>query len=394
MRPGRDIPGAAPSFIDGAWYEPASSRRQPAVLSLDDRGQVRIAATGDGRLLAQCPLTALRVPSRLGNSARQLQMHDGGLFETRDNDGLDGLLIGSGQAPHHVVHRMESRWHTVIAALLILIALCWLGLQYGLPFASRQIAQQLPESVSREAARQTLRLLDSGLLEETRLPLRRQHALLERFHGFLDDNDRQWNITFRRGGPLGANAFALPAGTIVLTDELVGLAVHDEELLAVIAHEAGHVMYRHGEQAVIRNSLLVFMAMLLIGDTSGVADLLLGLPLWLVESAYSRDMEREADDFAYSMLRDRGMAPSRFGAIIERIALNARCRAYFDGVTDVRAGEADERMCDTAGGLARFSAVAPEWALSREPDWLGYLSTHPDNGSRRSRFADQGGGFQ
>ncbi len=47
------------------------------------------------------------------------------------------------------------------------------------------------------------------------------------------------------GRAVGANAFALPSGIVVMTDELVELAKTDDELVAVLAHEIGHVRGRH-----------------------------------------------------------------------------------------------------------------------------------------------------
>ena len=40
-------------------------------------------------------------------------------------------------------------------------------------------------------------------------------------------------------------ALALPGGIIVVTDDMVNLAANDPELLAVLAHEMGHLRGRH-----------------------------------------------------------------------------------------------------------------------------------------------------
>ncbi|MCK7469253.1 MAG: M48 family metallopeptidase [Desulfosudis oleivorans] len=89
----------------------------------------------------------------------------------------------------------------------------------------------------------------------------------------------------------------------------------DDELLAVLAHEAGHVAHRHGVQRIIQDSLLAFAISAVTGDASGTSQLFLGLPVMLTELAYSRDFEREADRYALDTLRSpghhrRGISPT------------------------------------------------------------------------------------
>ncbi len=52
-------------------------------------------------------------------------------------------------------------------------------------------------------------------------------------------------VEFRASPIIGANAFALPGGIVIVTDQLMQLAEHDDEILAVLAHEIGHVKHRH-----------------------------------------------------------------------------------------------------------------------------------------------------
>ena len=47
---------------------------------------------------------------------------------------------------------------------------------------------------------------------------------------------------------MGLNAAALPNNTIIVTDELVKLNGADEEVLAVLAHEQGHLVQKHSMQ--------------------------------------------------------------------------------------------------------------------------------------------------
>src|SRR2546430_17108618 len=53
---------------------------------------------------------------------------------------------------------------------------------------------------------------------------------------------------------IGANAFALPSGIIVETDDLVRLSRSDGEVLGVLAHELGHVKHRHTMRRLLEGS--------------------------------------------------------------------------------------------------------------------------------------------
>ena len=58
---------------------------------------------------------------------------------------------------------------------------------------------------------------------------------------FPEATRQPYTLVFRKSDAIGANAMALPSGTIVVTDGLVTLAEDDREILGVLAHEAGHV---------------------------------------------------------------------------------------------------------------------------------------------------------
>ena len=49
----------------------------------------------------------------------------------------------------------------------------------------------------------------------------------------------------------------LPDGQIVLLDELVQMPADEEEVLAILAHELGHVRHRHGLTQLIQSSVPV-----------------------------------------------------------------------------------------------------------------------------------------
>jgi Zn-dependent protease with chaperone function len=112
----------------------------------------------------------------------------------------------------------------------------------------------------------------------------------------------QFRLELRRSKAIGANAFALPSGIVVMTDELVALAQDDNELRAVLAHELGHVVNRHALRMLLQSSAVALLALFTLGDVSTATSLVTAVPTVLLQTGYSRELESEADRFAYAWM--------------------------------------------------------------------------------------------
>jgi Zn-dependent protease with chaperone function len=130
----------------------------------------------------------------------------------------------------------------------------------------------------------------------------------------------EYQLEFRRGGKIGPNAFALPSGIIVITDELVKLAKRDEEIDAVLAHEVGHVRGRHALRILLQNAGVAALAFAVLGDVGSVSSLVAAVPVMLVQAKHSRDFEREADAYAREWLRAEGEPETAFDDMLCRLA--------------------------------------------------------------------------
>ncbi len=303
--------------IKGELYDGQTSRHWPASLCISDSGELGLVWEGGS---SSYQLGLVEVSSRLGNTPRYFSLPDGWKFETRDNDGVDALLRQhKGYGWSALVHKLESRWHYVLASLLLVVAFVWGMLQYGLPVAAEKIAYQLPADITDSISEETLGYLDEYLFEPSGLSEDTQERLQNRFArmtGSLDTGFR-FELQFRKGGKaLGANAFALPSGTVVMTDELVLLAEDDEELVAILAHELGHVVHRHSLRQILHNSALTLFLTYATGDASSAVA---ALPILLVQLGYSRDFERDADRYAYDYLRGQHIQTEHFASILTRI---------------------------------------------------------------------------
>ncbi len=135
------------------------------------------------------------------------------------------------------------------------------------------------------------------------------------------------------------NAVALPGGQVLIFDGLLQKAESPEEVAGVLAHEIGHVRKRHVMTAVLRQFGLSILA---TGFNSSFSETLFGI----ASLGYSRDAEREADDFARARLKVANISPLGSAGFFERMA-----EQYDDKVGD-------------------RSAVA------------GWIATHPSSGER------------
>lgn len=114
------------------------------------------------------------------------------------------------------------------------------------------------------------------------------------------------------------NAFALPGGRMVLTRGLLGFVDNEAELAGVIAHEIGHIDARHNTAGFVKHSASGFLVGLFFGDAvAGLTSF--GLIEALVASAYTRDMEAEADHAAIVRLRRAEVDPARTAGFFARL---------------------------------------------------------------------------
>jgi Zn-dependent protease with chaperone function len=153
---------------------------------------------------------------------------------------------------------------------------------------------------------------------------------------------------------MGANAFALPDGTIVMLDELVDLTKDDNEIIAVLAHERGHVERRHALRMVLQSSVVGLALAWYVGDVSG---LLATAPAIIAQAKYSRDMEREADIYAEQTMLANGLSPCLLGTMLDKLE---------------------------AAHLAKFKEQHPVADADKADAAMDYLSSHPATKERMS----------
>jgi Zn-dependent protease with chaperone function len=344
--------------LQGYLYDGKSSAREEATLVISRDGFVRC----DMLLDESIPLDDIQISSRVGNTARYLDFGENRRFETLDNDTVDSICRQWKPAKHGLADKLERNMAMVFLAVVVTIAGGFAFVKWGIPALSEPVTAMIPEELDLHLGDQTMEVMDENILEKSELSVERQNELREKFYALMPEG-KDYLLLFRKVGGM-PNAFAVPNGTIVMTDALVKLSEDDKELESILLHEIGHLEERHSVQTLVQQASLALVVTMVIGDVNAASSFLLALPAWLAEAQYSQALETEADDYAYEQMLARGMDTNAFADIMLKLE---RAMTQEEG-EDVASDSQDENYADTATQV------------------LDYLSSHPPTAARIERF--------
>lgn len=223
-----------------------------------------------------------------------------------------GLLDGEPQ------ERSESRWRLLglaAAGVAFIAALVW----FVIPAIADRLAPLVPASLEKQigaaADTQARARFRGGLCASPA-----GAAALARLVDRLQANagvalDVQVAVI---ASPV-KNAFALPGGRVYLLRGLIEAAQTPDEVAGVLAHEFGHVAHRDSLRAAMKQGGAALALSLVTGGAFGAGAIAAAARASL-SAAYSREAEREADDFAAAALTRAGRPARALGDILKRIA--------------------------------------------------------------------------
>ena len=392
----------APQALQAQWFDGRSSRARPAALVLvpgRDGPGLRLQALDGAREVLELAHGAVGWPERW--SARRapprvvVDLGAHGSVQVEDVPGWQAAMATSGWRPS-LAERMQTRWPFLLGVLLLAGAAVWGFYRWGTPWAATQITRHVPLAWELRLSNQVMAELDERYVKPSKLPPERQAELragfdklvaqigpdLRRYRGYQP----RLNLQFRSGMP--PNAFALPGGTIVMTDAMVEQArlvpgTGEPALLGVLAHEIGHVVHRHTTRMVVEQGVLNVGLGLALGDVSSLvsmgASMLTGL-------SYQRSHETESDCYAIAMMRQAGLPTAPMADLLLGIEDEAEEKAR-----RVAAREAAKRGASAPVAAASAASAAAPADASRprrnggggNADWF---STHPDTAGRAERL--------
>jgi len=322
---------------------------------------VTMIFTADQRLLIpehaiDLPISEITIRNRLGNTPRIIELPDGARCKVPDNDQLDTILnhlaIKQGS-----IHRWERSWKLALGSIALIAVFIVFMLTAGADYSAALIARIIPDGTLDGVSRTTLAQLDKHYLHPSKLSETKKQHILKLFDT-LTQGESRYQLHFRSSPELGPNAFALPSGDIVLLDELVLLDTQKDlhGLLGVLAHEKGHIVYRHTLKAAIKGTVAAAIIGYFTGDATFIAST---LPTLMISAQYSRTFEREADLYAKREL--------------DRLQISSRPLADLFAKLDRNAAVTQTEHNHSHSAKTRF----------RLPDWI---STHPPTKERIDFF--------
>lgn len=310
--------------LHGYYYDGRQPLQRSATLEFTAREALLLYSNNQHGYLA----SHLLVSPRVGRADRFIALPDGGQFQCPDTPMLD--LFFQHSKTEGAIAWLEQRMEVALASVVLIVALLAGGYQYGLPAMANRIAVKIPLETEQALGKHALVWLDdSNWFQQSELDREMQDRIRRKFHDLYAGLPfaQYYQLEFRESRYIGANAFAMPGGTIVITDDMVNLATSDEEVLAILAHEIGHVELRHVMRHVLQGSAVAVAATAITGDAATLSAAVASLPSVFAQAKYSRDFETEADDFAFQLLHNHEISPEAFAAIMRYIEDDCECKS-------------------------------------------------------------------
>jgi Zn-dependent protease with chaperone function len=346
-------------MISGIYFDGRNSTAHRVQIKFREHAVVLL---GQGIELLFAP-NEIKLAEPYSHAPVLLELGNGAHCEIQERADKKSVLRALRYKPS-MVERWQSKWHGALGAVVVMIGLLFCAFHWGIPRLTTVLVARIPASVELDIGAQMLPVLDQNLFQPSGLSDQRMKQVRVIFQKIAPAHPRiPMRLVFRIAPRLGANAVALPDGTIVVTDQMIVAIVgksgdltgeRANQLAGVLAHEIGHIEHRHTLQALLSNSAVLAISASLFGDYSA---LVTAIPTIVIGNEYSREMESEADDYAIQTLKEHQISPICMAEVFE--------------------------------SLQRLSAKN---AFNSAPKWMrimsDYSSNHPATALRIQRFRD------
>ena len=295
----------------GIAYRSNSSRSFDAKVRVSERGGVILTIEDD---VIEYSKSEYKVEPKLGLASRVIRFADGVRFETDDQVAFGRCEAFVSQSSlMRLVDWMESRWLVALGSIVGVFVFAFLFLTYGVPVFAEYIALEVPQSIRRTITESSIDAMETyGSFEESYSMKvhRKAEGAFERALELLGEErhgEFEYELRIYNAPQIGPNAFALPSGVVIATEDFVNLCETEEQMVAVFLHEFAHVEFQHGVRSLIQDAGVFLIASLALGDLSSLGGMAASLPALAIEARYSRPFETEADLFSGRILEEDGI---------------------------------------------------------------------------------------
>ncbi len=206
-----------------------------------------------------------------------------------------------------IQQRRPVIWIVAILFVSLPLGACGTGINLVSEDEEWQMGQQIEQDIN-----QQVRLVQDATI---------QNYVQQMGHRIVAQTpmaDRSWRFYVIQDENL--NAFNAPGGLVYINSGLIAAADNASQLAGVMAHEIAHGVARHGTQRLSQvYGLNVAAAILLGGDPGLASQIAAQLVAGGTVAAFSRGMEREADQLGVRYMAAAGYNPEGMAAFLEKL---------------------------------------------------------------------------
>ncbi|WP_108462070.1 M48 family metallopeptidase [Devosia naphthalenivorans] len=379
--------------IPGRFHDGLSAAVHLVELDYERRGEegtLIVRDAGQGSELARWPaaeLYAVHAPKDVLRLAANRQPTGARVIVEGHKD--IGRIMATLPVLHHKRRQETQRQVRIAVTATVALASVIVAYLFGVPVLAGRIAGLVPAAWEQSLGETVATQMEASLVESGGLPVcdpdprSLANRALTRFgREALNGSGSPFELDIRVVRSDIPNAFAVPGGRIYFFSALLDRATSPDEFAGVLAHEIGHVVYRHGLEHLISTAGTGALIGFILGDMTGLS-VAAGLGATLIDSRFSRVSELEADRYAASVAQRLDFNPAGLADLIGRVGEDdrfARALALFSThpLTEDRKAALEILAAERPAGLEPpFSSA--EWDAIRNMCGDPYLRSREQN---------------
>lgn len=309
-------------LLDAEYFDGQSSRPAKAAIEITSNA---LTIYPEKSAAYSVRIKDVHVQPKIGSLPRVLDLPTRACLQISDHRVLEQFL------PHKrdFIHVLENNKKFVVGSFVGLGVFGFFVYFVLIPFTALMLAPKFTQLFGAALTKETLAYLETTAL----IKKERNQKYLDRLESIRTFEAMapydHFEIIIYDTPTMGANAFALPSDTVIVTRQLLDLIEDDTQVLAVLLHEVGHVRNYHVMQRVIGDSVISIALFAMFGaDWTSV-------PMVVLSTGYSRNVEKEADMFAAHHLQSHNMPPGLLADALQRLEkdserLHGKMHRFFD----------------------------------------------------------------